>query len=135
MDNTPNPKEATETNRLELELSLAKADIHHFYLTTKKEKNKIKNWLTLDATNTANLLQAEKAQAIQYKSRYEAAEAQLSQLREESEKLQEDIAARIATFDERSKADEGEQLLMLFQRGSLHSFRKDKGIGVPAAKC
>jgi predicted nucleic acid-binding Zn-ribbon protein len=29
LDNTPNPKEATETNRLELEVSLAKADIQH----------------------------------------------------------------------------------------------------------
>ena len=29
LDNTPNPKEATESNRLELELSLARADILH----------------------------------------------------------------------------------------------------------
>lgn len=61
----------------------------------------------LDATNTANLLQAEKVQVNQYKSRYEAAEIQLSQLLADSAKLQQDVADRVATFDERSKADEG----------------------------
>jgi hypothetical protein len=67
----------------------------------------------------ANLLQAEKAQSGQYKSRYEVAETQLSQLREESEKLEQDIVARIATFDERSKADEGVYLLCPFIKENL----------------
>lgn len=104
LDNTPNPKEATETNRLELEVSLAKADIRCYDNCYRLL------WQFVDTANTASLLQAEKAQVTQYKSRYEAAESQLSQLREESEKLQQDIAARVASFDERSKADEGRQL-------------------------
>jgi hypothetical protein len=49
----------------------------------------------------------EKVHATTYKSRYEAADAQVSKLREESEMLKKDIEARIASFDERTKVDEG----------------------------
>ena len=61
-------------------------------------------------------MQAEKAQATLYKSWYEAAESQLSQLQEEFKKLQQYIA-RVATFDERSKADKGVQLFYAYSFG------------------
>lgn len=55
----------------------------------------------------SSLLQAEKEASNTYKARYEAAEAQISQLREESEKLRQDIESTLAKFENATSADKG----------------------------